>query len=85
MLKDKIQVMFPDDHSETERQGSMEKVEEQEGNIGKQDERQGLMSSVMEGDKETLDDGKVISESINKGVGSFCLELLLKLAGNGAL
>ena len=71
-------MMFPDDHSETERQGSMEKVEEQEGKIGKQDERQGLMSSVMEGDKETLDDGKVISESINKGVGSFNPDIMFK-------
>lgn len=53
-----------------------ETLEELEGQTGKDDEKQGLMSSVLENDQETINDGKLLEESINQGVGSFTPDIM---------
>jgi len=45
-------------------------VEELSGELSKSDEQK-LMSSLIEGDKESLDESKLINESINQGLNSF--------------
>ena len=45
---------------------SKEELEELEGQLAKQDEEDKLMNSVLENDKETIDDGLLINESLNK-------------------
>src|SRR3989344_4875709 len=45
-------------------------IEELGGDLAKSDEQK-LMSSIIEGDKETLDESKLINESINQGLNSF--------------
>jgi len=57
---------------------SSEPIQELSGKLKKEDELDKLMSSVLEGDKQQIDDGKLILESINQGVGSFTPDLILK-------
>jgi Mg-chelatase subunit ChlD len=53
-------------------------IEELDGNMKKDTSQDKLMNSVLENDKDTIDDGKVIMESINQGVGNFTPDLMLK-------
>ncbi|MBU1854919.1 MAG: VWA domain-containing protein [Nanoarchaeota archaeon] len=55
-----------------------EAIDELSGKLKKDDELNKLMSSVLEGDKNTIDDGKLILESINQGLGSFTPDLMMK-------
>ncbi|MBC8501345.1 MAG: VWA domain-containing protein [DPANN group archaeon] len=57
---------------------SSEPITELAGKLKKEDELDKLMSSVLEGDKQQIDDGKLILESINQGLGSFTPDLILK-------
>lgn len=51
-------------------------VEERKGKLKPTDEEK-LMHSILEDDKEKISDGKLISESINQGIGSLTPELIL--------
>jgi len=62
------------DSSQTAKED--EKIEEEEGNLSSQNEEDKLMRSVLENDKETIDEGKLISDSINQGLQSFTPDLL---------
>ncbi|MFH1590151.1 MAG: VWA domain-containing protein [archaeon] len=53
-------------------------IQELDGNLRKDEKHDKLMSSVLAGDKQKIDDGKLILESINQGVGAFTPELMLK-------
>ena len=47
------------------------KAEEAEGSLAAQDIEDKLMRSVLENDKETIDEGKLIEEGINQGIHAF--------------
>lgn len=52
-----------------------EKIEELAGKLSSQEERK-LMRSVLENDKESIEKGKLISDSINQGLSSFTPDLM---------
>ncbi len=53
-----------------------ELVEELEGKLSSEDADDKLMHSVLEGDKDALDDGKLIEESLNQGLGAFTPDMM---------
>ncbi|MBN1645462.1 VWA domain-containing protein [Candidatus Woesearchaeota archaeon] len=53
-------------------------IEELSGSLGQSDEDDKLMKSVLEGDKDKVDDGKLITESISQGLGSFTPDLMFE-------
>lgn len=55
-----------------------EDIEELKGKLSKQDEEEKLMNSVLENDKETIDDGKLINDSINRGIGIFTPDMMFE-------
>ena len=65
---------------------SQEKVEikevseafEAEGKLKKQSEENKLMNSVLENDKDTIQEGKLIKEALNQGIGGFSPDLLFE-------
>lgn len=52
-------------------------IKEQKGKLKPTDEEK-LMHSILEDDKEKISDGKLISESINQGIGSLTPEMILE-------
>ena len=59
------------------------KIEEAKGSLKKNFNENKLMSSVLDNDKELIDDGKLISDAINNSLGSFSPELMFeKLSKN---
>ena len=52
-----------------------EKIEELTGKLSSQEERK-LMRSVLENDKEMIEKGKLISDSINQGLSSFTPDIM---------
>lgn len=57
---------------------STEAIDELSGDMKKDNSHDKLMSSVLEGDKTEIDNGKLILESINQGVGSFTPEMMMQ-------
>ncbi len=53
-----------------------ELIEELEGKLSSEDADDKLMHSVLEGDKDALDDGKLIEESLNQGLGAFTPDMM---------
>ena len=51
-------------------------IEELKGSLSTQKAEDKLMRSVLENDKETIEKGKLISDSINQGLQSFTPELM---------
>ncbi len=57
----------------------LEKIEELSGKLDRNNSDENkLMHSVIESDQETIDDGKLIAESINQSMGSFTPDLMFK-------
>ncbi len=54
-----------------------ELIQEKKGKLKPSDEEK-LMHSILEDDKEKISDGKLISESINQGIGSLTPEMILE-------
>jgi Mg-chelatase subunit ChlD len=52
-------------------------IKEQKGKLKPTDEEK-LMHSILEDDKEKISDGKLISESVNQGIGSLTPEMILE-------
>ena len=48
------------------------------GKTSKQNEEDKLMSSVMQNDKETVEDGKIVKEALNQSVSSFTPDLMIE-------
>lgn len=62
------------------------KAEELSGGLEKQNEEDKLMHSVLQADKDAIDDGKIISDSINQGLNSFTPDLMFdKIVSNYSL
>lgn len=57
---------------------SSEPIEEISGKLKKDKEHDKLMSSVIQNDKDKIEQGKLILESINQGMGGFTPDLMLK-------
>ena len=55
-----------------------EKIEEASGKLSPQKEENKLMRSVLENDKETIEQGKLISDSINQGLSSFTPDMMFE-------
>ncbi len=54
------------------------KIDEAEGKLSKQDEEDKLMHSVMEGDKEKIDEGKLVEQAMNQGLSSFTPNMMFE-------
>lgn len=67
-----------DYHTSREKFSKLEKAEELNGKLAKQKEENKLMHSVLENDQETIDEGKLLSESINQNLSSFVPDMMFK-------
>jgi len=57
---------------------SADAIEEISGKLKQEDQYDKLMNSVLEGDKQQIDNGKLILESINQGVGAFTPDIMMQ-------
>src|SRR3989344_538498 len=53
-----------------------DEIEESSGKLSSQEVENKLMKSVLENDKETIEQGKLIRDSINQGLSSFTPDLI---------
>jgi len=56
----------------------VEEIQEMSGKLSKQDMEDKLMHSVMQNDKKSIDQGKLISESFNQGIGVFNPDIMFE-------
>ena len=75
--------LFDEKASDSDKQkktklGEGERLEEMNGKLKSQSEQDKLMHSVIEADKDTIDEGKLLSEAINQGMGSFTPDLMFE-------
>jgi Mg-chelatase subunit ChlD len=56
----------------------LEDIDEIEGTMSSQMQEDKLMHSVLEGDKKTIEDGKLIQDAVNRGLGGFTPDLMFK-------
>jgi Mg-chelatase subunit ChlD len=73
MKKSSVKAMAFD--SEDTEVKEISKAEEAEGKLASQFDEDKLMKSVLSNDKQTIDDGKLIAESINQGISAFTPDL----------
>ncbi len=69
---------FVDYKQSKERVAKLEPIEELSGKLAKQKKEDKLMHSVLENDKDTIDNGKLLGESINQNLSSFVPDLIFK-------
>ncbi len=67
--------MYPDSDVDVEE---YEEIFEALGKLETNFSNKGLMHSVLENDEQTIEDGKLISNSINQGMGAFNPDLMFK-------
>ena len=65
------------DSEATKLEEPEEEIEEQSGKPGTSDQ-DAMMHSVMENDKQTIEDGKLIAESFNRDVGAFTPDMFFE-------
>lgn len=58
--------------------GAAEEIDELSGKLASNPDEQRLMRSVLENEERVVEDGKVITEAINQGVGSFTPDLIFQ-------
>ena len=74
-----MMVISPEDRQEqTLDPHNTDSIDEIEGSLAKQDEEDKLMHSVLEGDKDALDDAKMLRDSFNQGVGAFVPNMMFE-------
>ena len=56
----------------------LEDTEERKGKLKSQTDEEKLMHSVLEDDKETISDGRLISESVTQGIGSLTPDMIFQ-------
>jgi len=61
-----------------EKFSKLEKAEELSGKLSKQQKENKLMHSVLESDKEIIEEGKLLTESVNQNLSSFVPDLIFK-------
>lgn len=69
---------FVDYKQGKEKVARLEPIEELSGKLAKQKKEDKLMHSVLEGDKDMIDNGKLLGESINQNLSSFVPDLIFK-------
>jgi Mg-chelatase subunit ChlD len=57
---------------------NLSRAEEMTGKLSKQSQQDKLMNSVLENDRQTIDDGKLINNAINNSLGSFTPDILFE-------
>jgi len=57
---------------------SFSSIEEKKGKLDSQDEENKLMRSVMENDKKTIEEGRMIKDALNVGLNSFTPDLMFE-------
>ena len=72
----KMRVISPDQAQQ--KVEKFEEIEETTGLLKKDYDDQKLMHSVMEGDQEIIEDGKLIKDAINQGLSSFTPDLMME-------
>ena len=72
-------IVFDSSQPNSEKElNEAEIIEELDGKLSKQDKENKLMNSVLECDKDTIDDGKLLSESFNQSLGSFTPSMIFE-------
>jgi Mg-chelatase subunit ChlD len=61
-----------------EKVSNLEKAEELTGKLARQRKEDKLMHTVLENDKETIENGKLLGESINQNISSFVPDLIFR-------
>jgi len=61
-----------------EKFSKLEKAEELSGKMARQNKENKLMHSVLENDKELIEEGKLITESVNQNLSSFVPDLIFR-------
>ncbi|MGV8140965.1 MAG: vWA domain-containing protein [Candidatus Woesearchaeota archaeon] len=56
----------------------LDEVDEQKGKLKRQTDEEKLMHSILEDDKETISDGRLISESVTQGIGSLTPDMIFQ-------
>jgi Mg-chelatase subunit ChlD len=56
----------------------LEDVNEQKGKLKRQTDEDKLMHSILDDDKETISDGRLISESVTQGIGSLTPDMIFQ-------
>ncbi len=69
---------FVDYKQGKEKVAKLEPIEELSGKLAKQKKEDKLMHSVLENDKDTIDNGKLLGESINQNLSSFVPDLIFR-------
>ncbi len=68
----------PSDKEKDTKLDQGEKAEEMEGKLKSQNDQDKLMHSVLEADKDAIDFGKLLSDSLNQGVGTFSPNMMFE-------
>jgi Mg-chelatase subunit ChlD len=61
-----------------EKVSNLEKAEELTGKLARQKKEDKLMHTVLENDKDTIENGKLLGESINQNISSFVPDLIFR-------
>jgi Mg-chelatase subunit ChlD len=56
----------------------VQELNEQKGKLKKQSDEEKLMHSILEDDKETISDGRLLSESVTQGIGSLTPDMIFQ-------
>lgn len=64
------------DEDEGTRLGEGEEAEELSGKLASNPDEERLMRSVLENDTQDVDDGKLVAEAVNQGIGSFTPDMM---------
>ena len=56
----------------------LDDVDEHKGKLKRQTDEEKLMHSILEDDKETISDGRLISESVTQGIGSLTPDMIFQ-------
>ena len=73
-----MRVVIPNVSEEKVEIKEVSEAFEAEGKLKKQNEENKLMNSVLENDKDTIQEGKLIKEALNQGIGGFSPDLLFE-------
>lgn len=65
-------------HDKEQETSLQDTAEELSGSMDSQPDEQRLMRSVLESDEDTIDDGTLVAEATNQGVGNFTPDLLFQ-------
>jgi len=71
-------VILPDFLDKEKTIQNKEKIEELQGSMQSEPEEEKLAHSVMEADKETIDEGRAVNDALNNGINSFQPDMIFE-------